>query len=97
MRYVLVEYGPVVKHLNKGGTEIRTKFKADQKKKKKETFFSFSLFKAHLTMLIAAHYIQRQIGCHELRRIVAVFSLQRPSVAQRTVCVASLLHKVAAG
>jgi hypothetical protein len=43
MGYVLVEYGPVVKHLNKGGTEIRTKFKTDQKKKKKkkETFFLF--------------------------------------------------------
>lgn len=92
MGYVLVEDGPVVKHLNKGETEIRTKFKTDKK-----NFCSFYLFKAHLTMLIAAHYIQRQMGCHEFRRIVAVFSLQRPSDAQRTVCVESLLHKVAVG
>jgi hypothetical protein len=89
----LVEDGPVVKNLNKGETEFRNKFKTDKKGK----VCSFSLFKAHLTMLIAAHYIQRQMGSHELRRIVAVFSLRRPSVAQRAVCVESLLHKVAVG
>jgi hypothetical protein len=94
MGYVLVEDGLVVKHLNKGGTEIRNKFKTAQKK---GNICSFSLFTAHLTMLKAAHYIQRQIGCHELRRIVAVFSLRRPSVAQKAVCVTSLLHKVAVG
>jgi len=57
----------------------------------------FSLFKAHLTMLIAAHHIQGQMRCHKLRRLVAVFSLRGPSIAQRAVCVEFLVHKVAVG
>lgn len=65
-------------------------------RQKREMLFPF-FFKAHLTMLMAAHYIQRQMRCHQLRRLVVVFSLRRPSVAQRAVCVEFFVHKVAVG
>ena len=72
-------------------TWTRVEQKIEPNLREKGRAYCFSLFKAYLTMLIAAHYIQRQMG------LVAVFSLRSHSVAQRAVCLELLVHKVAVG